>query len=98
MKRTFKPSDLKVLSDEQIASLTFATERFIDGMNEGDYNQSFKDEADKLAGSIGQEYRRRKLHFTMFQKGPSCENGLCRVEDGKTVHDTRCSEYGPGWC
>jgi hypothetical protein len=28
---------------------------------------------------------------------PSCHQPWCRFEDGKTRHDTRCEEYGPGW-
>lgn len=33
---------------------------------------------------------------------PSCGNSLCRTEETPmetvTRHDTRCPEYGPGWC
>jgi hypothetical protein len=69
MKRPFKATDLKILTDEQIAFLTFAVEREMDNaMREGNYNQSFRSQADALAGSIQQEYNQRKLHFRMFQK------------------------------
>lgn len=43
-----------------------------------------------------------RRRYNSCDSPPSCGNALCHTEtDGKTVttrHDTRCPDYGPGWC
>lgn len=61
--------DVKKLTDEELAYLLFATERFGDKeMREYNYSPTFQLQAETIQNKVYAEYQRRKLNSDQFSR------------------------------
>lgn len=60
--------NIKKLTDEELAALTFAMERYCDNIREENPKKTFAATTSELGGALSVEYNRRKLNWKQFQK------------------------------